>query len=246
MRAWWTIVACVLVASTAYAQTETDERARTHFEAGRQHFEDGSYERALEEFNRAYELSPRPVMLFNIGATQERLAMLDEAAATLERYVREVPEAPNRSQVERRIDNLRRRIAARAAGEADPGEDAGSPAARRTVQGDPTLTMAGAVVLGVAGAALVSFAIAGGIALSEDSAIQSGCFAAGDCTEQDVSGLRAASLAADVSWPIAAAAGIAGAVILALGATATHTESSARVVPFVSPTAVGVSIEGVL
>ncbi|MBZ0120522.1 MAG: tetratricopeptide repeat protein, partial [Sandaracinaceae bacterium] len=109
---------------TALGQDSDNERARVHFSSGRSYFDEGNYERALEEFQQAYALSPLPLMLFNIGTTQERLGMLREAADTFERFLREVPDADNRDVLTRRIANLRSRADRVAAGHADPGEQA--------------------------------------------------------------------------------------------------------------------------
>ena len=55
---------------TEAQSAENDERARTHFESGRSYFSEGAYERALQEFLQAYELSPRTPMLFSRQLSQ--------------------------------------------------------------------------------------------------------------------------------------------------------------------------------
>lgn len=69
--------------------------------------ENGRYEEALEAFERAYRLSDRPGLLFNIGSVAERLRRDGEAISAYERYLERVPDAPNRKDVERRIALLR-------------------------------------------------------------------------------------------------------------------------------------------
>lgn len=92
----------------------TDEEARGLFLAGRAAFEQGQLERALEHFLRAYELSERPTLLFNIGNTHDRLRHDDEAIDYLTRYLEAIPEAENAPFVRSRIEVLRENVAARA------------------------------------------------------------------------------------------------------------------------------------
>ncbi len=81
----------------------SDAEARSLFEAGRTAFSAGRFADALDHFERAYELSHRPELLFNIGTCQDRLRRDADAIASFERFLSEVPDAPNRSEVEARI-----------------------------------------------------------------------------------------------------------------------------------------------
>ncbi|MCA9607034.1 MAG: tetratricopeptide repeat protein [Myxococcales bacterium] len=94
-----------------------DEEARALFTAGRVAFEQGHLERALEHFQRAYELSPQPGLLFNIGNTYDRLRRDEEAIEYLERYLAEVPDAANAGFVRSRIGVLRAQVDERRATE---------------------------------------------------------------------------------------------------------------------------------
>lgn len=93
---------------------EVDERydaeAHSWFQAGRSAFSDGRYEDALTAFRRAYDLSRRPALLFNIGASAEHLQRDLEALEAFQRYVELVPDAGNRREVEARIRALRRTL----------------------------------------------------------------------------------------------------------------------------------------
>src|SRR5687768_14681457 len=97
-------------AGAAEAETKVDAdeiAARAHFEEGREAFESGEFTRALEEFSKAYALSKRPQLLFNIGAAHDRLRHDGEALAAFEQYLAEVPEAGNGPEVRGRIAILR-------------------------------------------------------------------------------------------------------------------------------------------
>lgn len=94
------------------AETDlTDEEARSLFEAGRAAFTAGRFEDALGHFQRAYELSGRPMLLFNIGQSFDRLRRDEEALSTFERYLTDVPDAPNRAQVEARVAIMQAAVA---------------------------------------------------------------------------------------------------------------------------------------
>lgn len=75
------------VASPAGAQAGDD--ARAHYERGIELFDEAHFEAALAEFEAAYAITPRPVLLFNIGQIHARLGHAVEAADALERYLRE-------------------------------------------------------------------------------------------------------------------------------------------------------------
>lgn len=93
----------------ANAQDATAEaEARSVFDAGQVAFNDARYGDALVYFERAYRLSHRPALLFNIGLCHDRLR--DDAAAieAYERYLAEVPSAPNRREVDGRLEALHR------------------------------------------------------------------------------------------------------------------------------------------
>jgi tetratricopeptide (TPR) repeat protein len=123
--AWLVAVGIVWVGAprAARAQDEPDsatEEARALFEAGRTAYDAGRFESALDSFGRAYELSRRPALLFNMGSALERLRRDDEALEHYERYLREVPGAENAQFVRARIHFLR-----------SPRRTAGAPEASR-------------------------------------------------------------------------------------------------------------------
>jgi tetratricopeptide (TPR) repeat protein len=89
-----------------------EEEARTLFEAGRMAFADGRFGDALHSFQRSFALSDRPVLLFNIGTSFDRLQQKAEAIEAFESYLERIPDAHNRGEVESRIASLRESVAA--------------------------------------------------------------------------------------------------------------------------------------
>ncbi len=100
-----------------------DQAARLTFQSARQAFLAGDYELALERFQQAYRLSPRPMLLFNIAATLDRLRRDEETVVYLRRYLEEQPMASDRTEVEARIRVLEAAIEERRASQPDPEPD---------------------------------------------------------------------------------------------------------------------------
>lgn len=217
------LASLVALAPTALAQSDDESRARGHFEAASSYFEEGEYEDALREFSRAYDLSQRPGLLYNIGLAHERLGHYEEAARFLRQYLsEETREIPNRSALEHRVEALERR-AATGAEEAEDPDAAPEPAESEPVAAPPVATSSGGtdltvpaiVSFAVGGAGLALFAIAGGLALDGYASLESGCGAMRACSEDAVSGVRVAAGLADAGIALAAI-GVAVGVVLIL------------------------------
>lgn len=96
-------------ASMTLAQSDPgrDAEARGLFEAGRAAFDQGRYPDALGYFDRAYQLSRRAQLLYNIGQVHDRLRHDEEALQAFQQYLKQVPGAENRVEVQHRIEALR-------------------------------------------------------------------------------------------------------------------------------------------
>ncbi len=110
------VVGCALAAwvsftgSMALAQSDTssDGEARALFEEGRSAYERGAFEDAVRAFRRAYLLSPRYALLYNIGQSELRAGHDPEALEALEAFLRQAPpDDHRRSEVEERVRMLR-------------------------------------------------------------------------------------------------------------------------------------------
>lgn len=96
--------ASMIDASPAAAQTDADRtRARAAYTEGQRLFDAGDFAGALAKFEEAYTIVNNPVVLLGVASAQEQLGRLPEARATLERYLRERPTAPDRAAIEQRI-----------------------------------------------------------------------------------------------------------------------------------------------
>ncbi len=106
-EAFFTLLFCAAMApGVALAQPSAnpnDQVAREHFNRGRDAFALGDFATAAREFDQAYQLSRRPQLLYNIGTAYERLHNWSEANVAFRRYLDEVPDAPDRAEVEGRL-----------------------------------------------------------------------------------------------------------------------------------------------
>ena len=97
----------VATETTTDEQAEKDREARLMFEAGRSAYDAGRFTDALKSFQRAYELSQRPALLYNLGQAADRLREDEIALDAFERFVQAVPASDLRPGVEERIRVLR-------------------------------------------------------------------------------------------------------------------------------------------
>jgi tetratricopeptide (TPR) repeat protein len=90
------------------------EEARVRFQKGVQLYKEGSFEGALAEFRRAYQLAPSYRLLYNIGQVQFELHDHVEALKAFRQYLAEggseIP-TDRRTQVEADIQKLEGRVA---------------------------------------------------------------------------------------------------------------------------------------
>ncbi|MBX3269966.1 MAG: tetratricopeptide repeat protein [Sandaracinaceae bacterium] len=209
---------------------EEDARARELFQLGDRLYQHGQYDAAIDAFQEAYRLSRRPLMLFNLANAQERAGYLAEAVENLTGYIDHAPEA-ERTAIANRIAAMRERIASGSATpEPEPPEPEPLPepsataAATRPAPVEPAgpdLTAA-AVVLGAAGALLVTGIALGAAALDVRGQVDAQCARAADGRRLCPSTVeplleRDAILAAstDVAFGLTAVAAALGVYLLA-------------------------------
>ena len=115
----WAVAALAVAlhgaARVAGAQTDPLEAARAHFERAVTLFEAGDPRAALAEFERAYALSARPSLLFNLGATHQALHEYPEAVDALRRFLSATEGQRSRQRTEaeralRALDGLMARV----------------------------------------------------------------------------------------------------------------------------------------
>jgi hypothetical protein len=111
------------------------DRAHAVFLSGKQFLDESNYDKAISYFNDAYSIDcSRHAILPIIATTYERKGDKAEAVRALEEYLRRVPNAADREQVERRIKNLNDQLAH----EAPPPPAASSSSAPTSSSQSPT------------------------------------------------------------------------------------------------------------
>ena len=90
-----TILALLLMSSAALAKeppkkpTAEQKEADRHFKAGVALFKEAKFKEALAEFERAYEIAPHPLVLYNIAGCHRELSNYGEAIRFYERFLKE-------------------------------------------------------------------------------------------------------------------------------------------------------------
>jgi tetratricopeptide (TPR) repeat protein len=177
------VLACCLVArlltlpSVLAAQdaplSADDLEARNLFAAGQTAFEAGRFERALEYFERAYELSHRPGLLYNVGVAADRLRNDQRALEAFEAYLASgAVEEAQRPAVEARVEALRRALASEAVDHSVDGATTPSPSETQPPDATPPDATVSIALLVAGGVVLVSGAVLLGVAASEDAIVQ--------------------------------------------------------------------------
>lgn len=207
--------------ASAQLQTSADRQALAFYEQGSTAYTEGRYEDAVRAFVQAYELSPRPLLLFNLANAYERMGAHREAIPMLEGYLPHAP-ADERPVLETRIANLRARVESSHA-----SADGGGP-----------LVPIG-VGVGAAGLALVVTGVVfGALALDARQAAQRLCrtsptdslLCLGE-VDGPLADAEVFALVADVGLFVGAGAAIAGTALVLLGLSSGSSGGSVGVAP---------------
>src|SRR4029077_20410488 len=104
---------CLFVAITVLgllcalpARAQTNRAAKAHAEKGTREYNLGHFAEAIAAFEKAYEIDPAPILLFNIGQAHRQTGNNERATFFYRRYLEQAPNAPNRAQVEKRVHEL--------------------------------------------------------------------------------------------------------------------------------------------
>lgn len=120
------VIAAIVVAATPAARADDGPFAAAHARAeakkhavrASQEYQAGHYLPALQSYTHAYDLSPLPEVLFNIGQCHFQLSSWERAIFFYRAYLHDRPDAANRTLVEQLIAEAEferdRREAARA------------------------------------------------------------------------------------------------------------------------------------
>lgn len=192
------------LAANADGEAALDERAQRHWGSGMAYLDEDNYAKALEAFEKAYELSGRPRILLAIAVTHERRGDLGQAIATLDEYLRLAPTADNSASIRAHRDELQAQHdeqvqsmndakkdevkttrADESVARATPEKQTGSVGLppRDTGAEDPATWRWTAFGVGVASG--VAATVSGLLAWKKYDELERGCGGAGYCTDQE-------------------------------------------------------------
>jgi tetratricopeptide (TPR) repeat protein len=95
------------LALAAPPESEAVRQSRDHYRKGDEAYAAGRYDEAYQEFDKGYQLAPRPVFLLNLGHTERRRGNLVNARAFYQKFLLIEPRsryAPEVQQVIHEID----------------------------------------------------------------------------------------------------------------------------------------------
>jgi len=85
------------------ARAEDTAAAREHYQKGTAFYDLGRYQDAAKEFEAAYEAKNDPALLYNLAQSHRLAGNTEQALHFYRTYLRRVPKAANRSEIEERI-----------------------------------------------------------------------------------------------------------------------------------------------
>jgi hypothetical protein len=102
-------LSAVVHAAPEGPQTPERVRARTLYGQGEKLVKSGDYQAAARAFEEAYQTLPNAIVLLKLADCRERLADYPGAVESLEKYLSEKPNAPDRASIEDHVAELRRK-----------------------------------------------------------------------------------------------------------------------------------------
>lgn len=105
------IVFMVLAFAAPMARAEDKAAARAAYEEATKHYYLNELDKALEAYKRAYWNYEDPAFLFNIAQCYRAMGKKEDAVKMYRNYLRRVPTAPNKLEVERLVVTLESEMA---------------------------------------------------------------------------------------------------------------------------------------
>ncbi len=221
------------------ALAQQDHEAHGLFDAGAAAFQSGRYDDALGYFQRAYELSHRAQLLFNIGQAADRARHDEVALRAFREYLAAEPDVANRAEIEGRIRVLEQAVAqAHASGAQSTTTTASSDAPTSTASSTTTssngatpddgLDVPGLVLIVSGGVVGVAGAIMLGVGVPGLGPVREGETFAETSSRQSTA--ESLTIAGSVALGLGVVAAVIGAVLLATHGSASHA-SALRLTP---------------
>jgi hypothetical protein len=105
-----TFVALLLCARPGAAEPRR-KQVEVHYNQGMKQYTLGHFSEAIEEFEKAYDLKPEPIFLYNIAQSHRQNKNAERAIFFYRRYLEADPRSANRAEVEKRMKELQASLA---------------------------------------------------------------------------------------------------------------------------------------
>jgi len=124
----------LVCAGTALAQDKSDPKvaAKEHYTRGTSFYDLGRYDDAIKEFEAAYQLKNDPAFLYNLAQSYRQAGNHEQAVHFYKTYLRYVPKAPNRADIEEKIKTEEQLVAQKGGGTTPPPANTTTPPADTT------------------------------------------------------------------------------------------------------------------
>ena len=99
-------IACAVILLVAARAWAAPESGKAYFESGVRQYNLGHFKEAIVEFEKAYNIDPAPILLFNIAQSHRQLGDKERALFFYRRYLEQAPAAGNKREVEQRMKDL--------------------------------------------------------------------------------------------------------------------------------------------
>jgi len=206
------------------AMSVMDDEARQHFQIGKTLYDAGRFPEAATEFEKAYEKSGRPQLLYNLYVANRDASNWAAAIAALRGYLEKVPDAPDRINLKARLQSME---AASAAREAEQQAKADEEPERReqtdvapTTRTEKVRSVVPLVLMGAGGALVLGGAVTGFLTKSKTDDLDGTCDGKGcPASESDnIDSAKTLALTTDVLFGVGIVTAGVGAVLFFTGA----------------------------
>jgi tetratricopeptide (TPR) repeat protein len=110
----------LVLGAASPARADDAATAREHYQKGTSFYDLGRYPEAIKEFEAAYEIKNDPALLYNLAQSHRLAGNSDQALHFYRTYLRYVPNAKNRAEIEDRIKQLEQLVAQKSATQTTP------------------------------------------------------------------------------------------------------------------------------
>jgi tetratricopeptide (TPR) repeat protein len=101
-----TLVALLVCAQPGAAEPRRKPAVESHYNQGMKQYTLGHFSEAIEEFEKAYDLKPEPIFLYNIAQSHRQNKNAERALFFYRRYLEADPRTKNRAEVEKRMREM--------------------------------------------------------------------------------------------------------------------------------------------